>query len=247
VKGYLKLSITELKLFLRQPLAIFFTVLFPLLLLGIFGVIYGNEQTDFFGGHGYIDTMAPAFIGLIAAMTGFTSIPGVVASYREKGVLRRLKASPVSSRTVLFSWITVYIFTTLVAVAVMITFSTLVFGLRFHGNALQVALFSILSMISVFSLGFVIASLSPTVRTAEAVGMGIYFPMILLSGTTLPIQMMPDTLKKMIAFLPLTHVVQLLQGSWFGSPWQDNALNLGVICGMAVVGIFVSSATFRWE
>ena len=217
MKGLWKLTVIELKLFLRQPTAIFFTLAFPIILLATFGAIYGNEPSDFFNGHGYIDTVCPAFIGLVMAMTGFTSIPGAVASYRERGVLRRLRASPIHSNIVLLAWIMVYTFVTLLAVALMLLFGRIAFGLRFEGVMGSVILFAIISMVSVFSLGFIIASLAPTVRVAETVGMAIYFPMIFLSGATIPVQVMPDTLTKITNILPLTHIVKLMQGLWYGN------------------------------
>ncbi|MCK4541557.1 MAG: ABC transporter permease [Spirochaetales bacterium] len=247
MKGLWKLTVIESKLFLRQPTAIFFTLAFPIILLAVFGAIYGNEPSEFFGGHGYIDTVCPAFIGLVMAMTGFTSIPGTVASYRERGVLRRLRASPIRSNTILLAWIMVYTFVTLLSVALMLLFGRIAFGLRFEGAMGSVILFAIISMVSVFSLGFIIASLAPTVRTAETVGMAIYFPMIFLSGATIPVQTMPDTLLKITNILPLTHIVKLMQGLWFGDRWQNYIINIGVIVGLAIVGIFVSAITFRWE
>jgi ABC-2 type transport system permease protein len=247
MKGLWKLTVIESKLFLRQPTAIFFTLVFPIILLAVFGAIYGNEPSEFFGGHGYIDTVCPAFIGLVMAMTGFTSIPGAVASYRERGVLRRLRASPIRSNTILLAWVMVYTFVTLLAVALMLLFGRIAFGLRFEGVMGSVLLFAIISMISVFSLGFIIASLAPTVRTAETVGMAIYFPMIFLSGATIPVQTMPDTLLKITNILPLTHIVKLMQGLWFGDSWQNYLINISVIVGLAIVGIFVSAITFRWE
>jgi len=247
VNGLLKLSRVELKLFLRQPTAMFFTLVFPILLLSVFGAIYGNEPTEFFGGHGYVDTVCPAFIGLIIAMTGFTSIPGVVASYREKGVLRRLKASPLRSNTVLFAWILVYTLITILGATLMLFFGWAVFRLRFDGNILLVAAFSLLSMVSIFSLGFIIASLAPSVRTAEAVGMGIYFPMIFLSGATIPVETMPDTMRSVVRFLPLTHVVELMQGLWFGQTVGAHLFNIAVLAGLGLVGIVLSILTFKWE
>jgi len=131
--------------------------------------------------------------------------------------------------------------------ALMLLFGRITFGLRFDGVIGSVILFAIISMVSVFSLGFIIASLAPTARTAEAVGMAIYFPMIFLSGATIPVQVMPDTLTKITNILPLTHIVKLMQGLWFGDYWQNYLVNIGVIVGLAVVGVFVSTITFRWE
>lgn len=247
MKNLLKLAQVEIKLFLREPMALFFTLVFPILLLVVFGSIYGNEPSDFFNGYGYVDTVCPAFIGLVIAMTGFTSIPGVVASYRERGVLKRLKASPVNARTVLLSWIVVYMLVTVVSSALMLLVGRIAFSLQFNGRWYLVVLFSIVSMVSIFSVGFVIASLASTVRTAEAVGMAIYFPMIFLSGATIPLQVFPEGLRKGIQVLPMTHIVKLLQGTWFGSPVSDHLVNIAVIAGLAIVGAAVSAATFRWE
>ena len=247
MKRFLKLTLMETKLFFREPAAIFFTLAFPILLLGVFGAIYGNEPSAFFGGHGYVDTVCPAFIGLVIAMTGFTSIPGVVATYRAKGVLRRLRASPIGPGTVLASWIAVYSLVTIIGAGLMLLFGRIVFGLRFHGSYLNIIVFSIVSMVSMFSLGFIIASLATSPRVAEAVGMAIYFPMIFLSGATIPVQIFPDVLKKVVQLLPMTHIVELLQALWFGGAWTDHLVNIAVISGLAVVGIIVSALTFRWE
>ncbi|MBT3271754.1 MAG: ABC transporter permease, partial [Spirochaetales bacterium] len=235
------------KLFLREPAALFFTLIFPILMLVVFGAIYGNEPSEFFGGFGYVDTIGPAFIGLVIAMTGFTSIPGVVASYRERGVLKRLKASPVSSATLLTAWIVVYTLVTVIGSGLMLVVGRLAFNMQFPGKWYLVAAFAVLSMISIFAVGFVIASLAPTVRTAETTGMAIYFPMIFLSGATIPVQVFPEGLRKGIQFLPMTHIVELLQGIWFGNPVSDFLINIFVITGLALVGVAVSAATFRWE
>ena len=247
MKSFLKLSVIELKLFLREPAALFFTLIFPIILLVVFGSIYGNEPSDFFGGYGYVDTICPAFIGLVIAMTGFTSIPGVVASYRERGILKSLKASPVKAPTVLASWVVVYALVSIFGAGLMLLAGKIVFGLRFSGKWYLVVLFSVLSMVSTFSLGFIIASLAPTVRTAETTGMAIYFPMIFLSGATIPIQIFPDGLKAFARVLPMTHIVELLQGVWFGERISDHLINIAVIAGLAVIGVIVSAITFRWE
>jgi ABC-2 type transport system permease protein len=247
MKSFIKLATLELKLFGREPSALFFTLVFPILLLAVFGAIYGNEPSDFFGGRGYIDTICPAFIGLIIAMTGFTAIPGVVSAYREKGVLRRLRASPIRSSTVLSAWILVYSLVTALGSLLMLLFARIVFSLRFSGNPLYILLFTVMSIISIFSLGFIIASLAPSVRTAETIGMAVYFPMIFLSGATIPVQIFPETLQKIVQFVPLTHVVRMMQGLWFGNPLRDYLLNIAVIAGLGVLGVLASALTFKWE
>ena len=129
----------------------------------------------------------------------------------------------------------------------MLVVGRLAFGLRFAGRWYFVVLFALLSMVSIFALGFIIASLAPTVRTAETVGMAIYFPMIFLSGATIPVQVFPEGLQKGIQVLPMTHIVRLMQGMWFGAPVGTHTTNILVITGLAVVGAIVSALTFKWE
>jgi ABC-2 type transport system permease protein len=144
-------------------------------------------------------------------------------------------------------WVFVYGIVTVLGMAIMLAFGRLVFGLRFLGSMPLVAAFTVLSMVSMFSLGFIIASLAPTVRTAEVVGMSLYISMVLVSGATFPAQLMPVGMRAAVKFLPLTHVVQLLQGLWTGGAPADHLLSIAVIGGLGVLGVAASALTFRWE
>ena len=95
------------------------------------------------------------------------------------------------------------------------------------------------------SVGFVLASLLPTATSAQAVGMALFFPMLFLSGAGLPQQMLPQKLVDFSRFLPLTHVVNLLQDLWYGNGWNVTALL--VLLGLMVVATAVSVRYFRWE
>lgn len=247
MRGLWKLSRAEAKLFLREPEAVFFTLIFPLLLLFIFGGIYGNEPTPFFGGFGFVDTIVPAYMAMIIGMTGLTSIPVSVAGDREKRILRRLRAAPVRPQTILGARVSVYFGLTLLGGLILITAAVAIYGLRFAGSAPAVAGAFLLSSFSFFALGFLIASLARTARTANIVGMALFFPMFFLSGAAIPWQVLPETMQTIGSLLPLTYVVQLLQGLWLGERWGEQLVPLGVLVGMLVVGVVVSVRTFRWE
>lgn len=101
MRGFRKLAFVEFKLFMREPEAFFFTLFMPLIMLFVFGSIYGNEPTEFFGGRGSVDFSVPAYIGLVIAVMGMMFIPNAVATYREKGILRRLRTTPIHPQTTL--------------------------------------------------------------------------------------------------------------------------------------------------
>jgi ABC-2 type transport system permease protein len=105
----------------------------------------------------------------------------------------------------------------------------------------------ILGSLSFFGIGFILAGVMPTARTAQVVAMVLVYPMLIFSGAAWPRELMPATIQKVSAFIPLTYVVNLLSGLWIGEPWGKHLLDVGVLAGMLLLGVIVSAKTFRWE
>jgi len=247
MRGLAKLILIELKLFIREPMGTFFTLLFPSLLLIIFGSIWGNEPNPFFGGVGYIDTAVPAFTAMIIATSGLLSLSIQMATYRETGILRRFKATPLRPITILVSQVAVIFLMTFLGMILLIFLGRFLYGLRFTGNIFHVFLAFVVCSCSFFAIGFVIASLIPTARTAQIVSMVIFYPMLFLSGAALPREILPETIQKYAQIIPLTHVVNLLRGLWIGDAWSMHLKSVGILFAFLVVGTAVSASVFRWE
>jgi len=247
MRGLSKLTWIELKLFLREPVAAFFTLVFPLMMLFLFGSIYGNQPTSFFGGFGTIDVSVPAYTAMIIGSSGLLGLGIAIATYRETGVLKRLKATPLRPPTILGAQVAVIYLMTAAGMALLITAGKAVYGLRFEGNPVSVFAGFSLCAISIFSLGFVIASIASTARVAQVAGMVIFYPMIFLSGATIPREVLPESIRSYSQVLPLTHVVTLLRGLWAGGAWGDYLKEVLVLVALIVVAVIVSAKTFRWE
>jgi ABC-2 type transport system permease protein len=247
MKAFWSLTRMEALLYLREPMASFFTLVFPLLLLILFGSIYGNAPNPFFGGRGTVDYSTPAYMAIIIGSTALMSIPIAIATYRERGILRRFRATPVRPGTVIGAEITVHMAMTLLGAGLLVVAARLIYGLRFGGNALVESLALVLGTLSFFAVGFLVASLAPNARTANVVGIVLYFPNLFLSGATFPTEMFPPTVKAIARFVPMTHVVRLLQGLWFGDPVGKHVVSILVLGGLLVAGAVVSALTFRWE
>jgi ABC-2 type transport system permease protein len=247
MKGFWKLTWAEIKLYVRQPEAAFFTLVFPMLVLFLFGSIYGNKPTPFFGGRGMVDVSTPAYLAMIIGSTGLMSIAITVSSYREKGVLRRYRATPLRPSAVLASQVVVNFLMTLFGGTLLIVFARLVYGLRFEGRPMDVLFGFTLSSLSFFAVGFLLASVARTARAANILGMVLFFPNLFLSGATIPKQTFPQAVKAVSKFIPLTHVVDLLQGLWIGDALSRHVLELSVLAGLLVLGVAVSAKAFRWE
>jgi ABC-2 type transport system permease protein len=147
----------------------------------------------------------------------------------------------------LASQVIVHFLMTLIGGTLLIIAARLVYGLHFAGRPLDVLLGFTLSSLSFFAVGFLLASVARTARTAYILGMVLYFPNLFLSGATIPKQTFPQALRAASKFIPLSHVVDLLQGLWIGDPLGMHLLEIGVLAGLLVLGVAVSAKAFRWE
>ncbi len=247
MNSFLKLTNTNLKLFAREPVALFFTIAFPLMLLLMFGAMFGNEPDPLYGNgtFGYIDSYIPALAAIVIGTVALQSIPINTATQREQKILRRFKATPMPSSTYILADVVSNFVVSLVGMVLLIVVAKLVFNLRFGGSVLNVILGFLISAVGFIAIGYIIASLAPTSRIAQVVGSVVYFPMMFLSGAAFPLRMMPDGVQNVAELLPMTHMVTLLQDLWFGAGWNQTSLLVLVV--MLVIGAAVSTFVFRWE
>ncbi len=247
MKSLLKMTWMEAKLFLREPVGAFFTLVFPLMMLFIFGFIYGNTPPPGSDSQGAIEALIPAFTAMVIGMAGLMPITITLATYRENGILRRLRTTPVSPLVVLAAQVVVVFAMTGLGVLLLVTAGKLVYNVRFEGNILSMLAGFTFGSLSFFGIGFILAGIMPTARTAQVVAMVLLYPMLIISGAAWPRELMPASVQGISTFLPLTYVVNLLRGLWVGEPWGIHLLDIGVLAGMLVLGIVISARTFRWE
>jgi ABC-2 type transport system permease protein len=247
MKSLLKMTWMEAKLFLREPMSAFFTLAFPLIYLFMYGAISGNKPTPMYGGRGTIDAAIPSLTAVIIGITGLMSTTMTMATYREKGILRRLGTTPVSPLIVLAAQVVVVFAMTCLGMLLLIAAGKLVYHVRFEGNAFSVLGGFVLGSLSFFGIGFILAGTLPTVRTAWVVAMVLLYPMMFLSGAFFSLKLLPAAIQKVAAFMPLTYVVNLLSGLWVGESWGSHLLDVGVLAGMLLLGILITAKTFRWE
>ncbi len=245
--GLIKLAVLEFKLFTRNFLSMFFLLVFPSLMLLLFGGIYGNEPELIFGGYGSVDVSVPAYAGIIVSVTGLMSLPLAVCEYREKKILKRFQATPLSPAYVIISQVSVNLLMTIAGMLLLFLTGKIVFNMRFMGSVLPVTAVFLLSLLSVFSMGFLIAGLAPNMRAATAIANLIFFPMLFLTGATIPIELMPELMRNIARFFPVTHVVKAMKAVWLGESISSVYSSLLVLGGVMLVCFFLSLRLFRWE
>lgn len=244
--GMLSLVGTEFKLYLREPSAFFFTLIFPLLMMLLFGSIWGNDP---FPGtvYGYIDFSTSSFIGLVALTSGFMHLTINIATYREKGILKRFKAAPVSPVAFLAAHLTAMMVISFAGVLLLLAAGVIIFDMQFMGSVSEAVLAFLLGCCGIAGMGFIPASLVSTARSGTVIANFIYFPMMFLSGAALPRSMLPEILQRVSDFLPLTHMIELMRGIWLGESLLSMPVEIAVLAGTAIVGGVVSTLFFRWD
>ncbi len=247
MRGFRKLTLVNLKLYLREPIATFFTLAFPPLLVVLFGAMYGNDPLPMFGGYGSMDVSMPGYTAMILGTVGFLGVPITISGYRESGVLRRFQATPMRPLTYILADIVANLVTTLLGMMGLVIIGWLLYRVQFEGQVMAVILAVVFCGLAMFSIGYLIAGLAPGARTAQVIGMVIFYPMMFLSGASIPLEVMPETVQRIADFLPLTYVVRLLRGLWFGDAWGEHLLETAVLASVLLVCTALAARFFRWE
>ena len=247
MKGLRQLILTNLKLALRDPISTFFIVAFPPMVVVIFGAMYGNKPMEILGGRGSMDLSMPGYTAMIIGTVGFMNVPIAISAYRELGVLRRFRATPLRPLTYILADVVSNLALTLLGMVGLVIAGTLLYHVHSEGQVLPLLAGVVFSGLAMFAIGYVIGGLVPSARAAQVVGMVIFYPMMFLSGATMPLEIMPESIRRISNFLPLTYVVKLLRGLWFGEAWRAHLQEMAVLGGVLLVCTIVAARFFRWE
>jgi ABC-2 type transport system permease protein len=248
LRGLFRLAWLELKIFIREPLGVFGTVGIPVvifLVLGrLFGMRAGQVPPD---APRVMSVDLPILTSLLIATSAVLSLVAIIAIYREGGILRRLRATPLRPYTILAAHVLVKLLLTAVTLALMVLAGRRLFPVPASVPLLSFTVALLFSTVSILSLGFLIASVVPTARFAQPIGTVIVYPMLALSGLFAPLDALPRTLQLVARVLPLTYAVSLLRGIWHGDGWFAHLGDVAALTLMFAACIAVSTRVFRWE
>ena len=184
---------------------------------------------------------------VLVLISSVLSLVTIISIYREGGILKRLRATPLRPHTILTAHVLVKLALTVVTLALMMLAGKRYYPVNVHIPVFGFTMALLLSTWSILSIGFLIASLVPTARFAQPIGAVILYPMLGLCGLFVPLQALPPALQTVSRVLPLTYAVSLLQGIWQGEAWSAH---LGDVAGLVVVFVIctaLSAKVFRWE
>ncbi len=244
-KGAWYLSKIEVLLFLREPAAVFFTLVFPLLLLLFVGVTFGDELVD--DGVRYIDVYFPTLLGAVACNLGVMGVTINVSEARARGVLRRYRVAPFPLSTYVFSQIFVGIFMYTLSIVSIVVVVALWYGFNFQGPIVLFAAVLFLGLAVMMALGVFIGGLNITVRTSQLIGTVAFFFMFFGSGAAVPRSEFPTWMQHATEVNPLTHISDTLIQIYLGGALTTEIPTLvGLIVGLFFL-LYLTKRFFSWE
>lgn len=247
MKAYLTIFWTEMKLIFRNFMVVFFSVIFPPCMVLLFGYMYGNQPIPEWGGYGMVDISFGAYVGMSICVTGLMSLPLTLAQYRQKKVLKQFRATPASAGSLLASQVVMHFIFTVLSVFLLYLVARIIFGYAMAGSFWVFALAVLLTCLCIFAIGMLIASIAPNERVATVICYFVYFPMLFLSGATMPYEMFPAGMQRFVNVLPLTHGIKLMKGISLGGQLSSYGTEMAVLVGVALVCVVLSAVFFKWE
>lgn len=234
----------EMKLFFRETLPLLFTFIVPAISYVVFGLMF---QANSYDGLDYFQAYIPSMIAIIIFTTSFFSMGLQIVIDREKGVYKRLKGTPLNQSAIFTATVIKGFFAIYVGVVEILLISKFGFGTRLTEHPFEFFLALLFSSVTFFSIGFIVSSLAKRMQTALGIAMVLMYPMMFLSGATIPLEAYPDVLQKLSVIVPLTYVVNVLRDGWNGTLFtSDSLIDIFVLAGILLVSTMISIKYFRW-
>lgn len=236
---------TELKLFARESASIFWIIVFPPLLIGILGLVPDFRKIDPDTGISTLSLYVPVTFIVAALFAAVTSMPAVVATYREQRILRRMSTTPARPGDLLRAEYVIHGGAALLGGALALTVAKVFYGVGLPANMLGFVLVVALVMAAVLAIGGLVSSLVPTAKLASTVGTMATFPLLFTAGLWLPVSVMPDLLAAVVEWTPLGAGALALDATVAGG-WPSVGQVL-VVSAWAVATGTLAARYFRWE
>jgi ABC-2 type transport system permease protein len=247
MKAFRTMFKTELKLSLRGMDMFIFAICMPVVVIVILGIIFGDKPAFDGAGYSFLEQSFGAVSTIAIAAGGVMGLPLVISDYRHKKILKRLKVTPTSPTVILAVQVLVYLLYSLVSLILVYTTAAIFFDYQMKGSWIQFLGAYLLVILSIFSIGILVGGVASDIKTAGILASILYFPMLVLSGATLPYEVMPTALQRVADIMPLTQGIKLLKSTSLGFPVADMWFQIIVMSVLAVVCVSLSIRFFKWE
>ena len=247
MKSFNTMLKTELKLSLRGMDMVIFSICMPIVVLVAIGVIYGNKPAFEGANYTFLEQSFGAITSIAICAGGVMGLPLVVSDYRSKHILKRFKVTPVDPIVILLVEVTIYVLYSLVSMISLFLVAKLFFKFNMQGNILNFILGWLLVMISMFSIGIMVGGISKDSKIAGVIASVLYFPMLIFSGATIPYEVMPNIMKKIVDVFPLTQGIKILKSAILGQSVENIIITIVIMLIITAICSAVAIKCFKWE
>ena len=249
MRALFKLTWVEIKLFIREPMTVVFTLALPIIFLFVMGGVFGNTpEPTIYRGVGAMNYYMPSYYGLVMMAIGTVALPVHLTGYRERGILRRFRASSFSIWSVLGSQLLVSLIISILGSLLVTVLGVVSYSPDMPENIPQVIAAFLLGVACFTAFGFFLGAVLPSTRSAQGIGLILFFVMMILGGAGPPPEVMTGVMTVIGDLTPLRYVIYTLQNAWLPGPgfdWYTSASLITV--GITVVSALLAARFFRWE
>ena len=238
---------TELKLSIRDMNMVIFAVIMPLVILIVLGIIYGTKPAFEGAPYSFLEQSFGAACAVSMCAGGLMGLPLAVSDCRERKVLKRFRVTPVSPALILGVELAMYMVYCLVSLVSLGAVAALFWQTKLHGSLPAFLGSWLLTMVSTLSIGMMVGGIAKNSKQAGVIASLLYFPMLIFSGTTLPLEVMPQSMQKIVSLFPLTQGITLMKNTFLGLSQQSVLLPVTIMAAVTVVCVAISIRFFRWE
>lgn len=245
MKKFMVICNMELRLFTRDFFSFFFALVFPVLMLLLFGGIY--ENTPIYDGADIriMDISVPAYSVMVIGVTGLMSLPLTLSGYKEKKIYKRFDATPVGKKSIMLAQVLTNFVMTLIGILILIIAGKILYHIQVEGTFLSIGVSILFSIVAMFSIGFLFTAIGWDLKSTNLLCYFFYFIMLFLSGATMPDMLFPDTMKKISNLLPMTYAVNLMQGIFAGDNLSLHGTELFILGLVTIICIAVGVILYR--
>ena len=249
MRGLFQLTWLEIKIFLREPLGAIGTLFVPIAMFLLVGraTNRGTSGPRTPDGVEFLQSGLPVMAALFMAISAVISLVTIISIYREGGILKRLRATPLRPYTILSAHVLVKLLFTVVSLVLMLAAGRRFYPVGMAARPISFALALLFTTLSILSIGFVVASVVRTARFAQPVSAIIFYPMVGLSGLFVPVEVLPAGMQFVARLLPMTYAVSLMHGIWTGESWFAHLGDLAALAAFGAAFVALSTRLFRWE
>ena len=247
MRGLLKLTLLEIRIFMREPLGFVGATGIPLVMFLILGRSVSPAAEHSVRTMQFLAQDLPLFVSIFVSINAALSLVAVISIYREGGILKRLRATPLRPAVILGAHVLVKLFFTGISLFLVSLAGRRFYPVALHAHVAGFALAIAISTVAILCMGFIVASMVGTARFAQLIGSAIFYPMLVVSGMFVPLSAMPRPWALLGNVLPMSHAVALLRGAWVGASWLVLLPHLGALALTIAISLALMTRVFRWE